>query len=90
MPAVIITDRSAEKALPTRHPLEDTPPERPPAWRLVKRVDRTKPSTFLTPGRCQRCNRCLRFVDLLADGDGARLAVGRQCSRKLRTGGDRA
>jgi hypothetical protein len=61
-------------------------------WRLVGRVDRAKRfedlrfalAGFDTVERCQRCGRQLRYVDLLRNSARERLAVGRQCSRRLR------
>ncbi len=57
------------------------------AWKLVRRIDLTRPTTFIAPERCERCGRALRYVDLLENDNGERLAVGRQCGRRLREGG---
>jgi len=59
---------------------------KPRVWRLRRRVDLSKASPYLVPDRCERCVRGLRYVDLLENMEGERLAVGRQCSRRLREG----
>jgi hypothetical protein len=56
-------------------------------WHLTRRVDLAKPlppPILDVTNRCQRCGRALRYVDLLEDQEGVRLAVGRLCSRRLR------
>ena len=62
-------------------------------WRLIRRVDRTKPlpaTITEVSSHCQRCGRGLRHVDLLESADGVRLAAGKQCSKRLREGGAHA
>jgi hypothetical protein len=61
-------------------------PKRPRnnCWQLVGRLDLAKPWPFPIPERCQRCGRRLRFVDVLENLEGERLAVGKACSRRMR------
>jgi hypothetical protein len=66
------------------------PSARGNGWRRVGRYDLAKPPLFPVPSRCQRCGRRMRFVCVLENREGQRLAVGKQCARQLRKGADHA
>ncbi len=56
-------------------------------WRVRHaRIDRRGAWPFPLPDCCQRCGRGLRYVVVLENPGGERLAVGKQCARRLRMG----